>query len=97
MAAVEVLRQPQQGGQGSYDLPAFSRERREFGMSALWSGPAMVSGDKRHDIDLVWLEAAKVAVLDQIVGVLVVGFVADMDADVVQQCGVFEPFALAVC
>ena len=56
----------------------------------------MVAGDQRDGFDLVGLEAAQIAVLDQVVRVLVVPLVADVDADVVQQGRVFEPLALAV-
>ena len=42
------------------------------------------------------LEAAQIAVLDQVVRVLVVTLVADVHADVVEQRRVFEPLALAI-
>ncbi len=56
----------------------------------------MVPRDERDRIDFLGLEAAQVAVLDQIVRMLVMALVADMHADVVQQRRVLEPFALAV-
>ena len=57
---------------------------------------AVIARDERDRLDLVRLEAAQIAVLDQVVRVLVVALVADVDADVVQERGVLEPFALAV-
>ena len=56
----------------------------------------MVAGDERDDLDLVGLEAAQIAVLDQVVRVLVVPLVADVDADVVQERRVLQPLALAI-
>src|ERR1700722_16969190 len=51
----------------------------------------MIARHERNRLDLVRLEAAQVAVLDEVVRVLVVPLVADVDADVVQNRGVFEP------
>ena len=56
----------------------------------------MIARDERDDLDLLRIEAAQVAVLDQVVRVPVVALVADVDADVVQQRAVLEPLALAV-
>ena len=56
----------------------------------------MVARDERDDLDLLRIESAQVAVLDQVVRVPVVALVADVDADVVQQRAVLEPLAFAV-
>ncbi len=56
----------------------------------------VIAGDERDRFDLVRLEAAKVAVLDQVVRMLVMTFVADVHARVVQDRRVFEPLALLV-
>ena len=56
----------------------------------------MVAGDERDRFDFVRLEAAEIAVLDQVVRVLVVPLVADVHADVVEDRRVLEPFALAI-
>ena len=56
----------------------------------------MIARDERDHLDLLGLEAAQVAVLDQVVRVLVVPLVADVDADVVQERRVLEPLALAI-
>ena len=57
---------------------------------------AVVARDERDDFDLLRVEAAQIAVLDQIVRMAVVALVADVHADVVQQRAVLEPLALAV-
>ena len=56
----------------------------------------MVARDQRDDLDLLRLEAAQVAILDQVVRMPVMPLVADVDADVVQQRAVLQPLALAV-
>ena len=56
----------------------------------------MVAGDEGDDLDLLRIEAAQIAVLDQVVGMPVMALVADVHADIVQQRAVFEPVALAV-
>ena len=66
-------------------------------MRALRGSPAVIARDERYHLDLVGMEAAKVAVLDQIVRMLVMAGVADVSADVVQQRGIFEPLPFAVC
>ena len=47
-------------------------------------------------VDLLGLEAAQVAVLDQVVRMAVMLLVADVVADVVQEARILEPLALAV-
>ena len=96
MTAIEVLREPETRGEGP-DRPSLSAsEDGEAVMSPFRGCAAMVAGDERDGLDLVRLEAAKIAVLDQVVGVFVVPLVADVDADVVQQRRVFEPLPLAI-
>jgi hypothetical protein len=56
----------------------------------------MITRDERNRFDFVRIETAEIAIPDQVVRVFVVALVADVDADVVQQGGVLEPFALAV-
>ena len=56
----------------------------------------VVARDERDDLDLLRVESAQVAVLDQIVRMAVMALVADVDADVVQQRAVLQPFPLAV-
>ena len=56
----------------------------------------MIARQQRDNLDLLRIEAAQLAVLDQIVRVPVVPLVADVHAGVVEQGAVFEPLALAV-
>jgi len=56
----------------------------------------MVPRDERNHFGFLRLEAAQIAVLDQVVRVLVVPLVADVHADVVQDRRVLEPLALAI-
>ncbi len=72
------------------------RELAVAGVTALRHRAAMVPGQQRDDLDLFRLEAAQVAVLDQVIRMLVVTLVADVVADVVQQRGVLQPLAFTV-
>ena len=56
---------------------------------------AVIARDEGDDLDLLGIEAAQVAVPDQVMRVLVMAAVADMDADVVQERPEFQPLALA--
>ena len=98
VAAVEAFRQPHDRAPAPCTVRARAAVRGPRIPRAIFFGVAapVVAGDQRDDLDLRRLEAAQVAVLDQVIRVLVMPLVADVDADVVQQRGVFEPFALAV-
>src|SRR2546426_566670 len=50
----------------------------------------------RRSKGAAWREAAQIAVLDEVVGVLVMPLVADREADVVQQRRVLEPLPFAI-
>ena len=56
----------------------------------------MIARDERDCFDFVGLEAAQIAVLDEVVRMFVMPRVTDVDADVVQDRGVLEPLALAI-
>ena len=96
VAAVEALGQTQDRRQRPDGPPALAAEVAVVVVAALGRGLPMVARDQRDGFDLVGLEAPQIAVLDQVVRVLVMALVADVDADVVQQRGVFEPLALAI-
>ena len=68
----------------------------EADVAALRRRAAVIAGDQRDDLDLVGLEAAQVAVLDQVVRMAMMPLVADVVADVVQEARVLEPLALAI-
>ena len=65
-------------------------------MSLLGRAAAVITRCQRDYLDLVRFEAPQVTVLDQVVGVLVVASEADVNADVVEQGGVFQPLAFAL-
>ena len=96
MAAIEAFGEPQNGGQGADAAAHRTPQVGEAVVFALRRGLPVIAGDQRDGFDLVRLESAQGAVRDQVVRVLVVSFVADMDADVVQNRRVFEPVALAI-
>jgi hypothetical protein len=56
----------------------------------------MIARQERNYLDLLRIEAAELAVLDQIVGMAVVPLVADMHPGVVQEGAVFQPLPLAI-
>jgi len=96
VTAVEALGQPQHRRQCPNRTAQPPREMAEPVVLPLRRRLSMIARDERDRLDLVGLEAAQVAVGDQVVRVLVVPFVADVDADVVQNRGVLQPFALAI-
>lgn len=96
MAAVEALGEPQHGGQGAHGLAVRATERPEIGMAAPRFCTAVISGDEGDPLDLVGVEAAQIAVPNQVLGVAMVLFIADVDTDVVEQRRELEPLALAV-
>lgn len=96
MAAVERFGQPQHRREDA-NHPARPAPQLTVAVVVSFRRPApVISGDQRHHLDLGRIEAAQISVRDQVVGMLVVIFVADMHADVMQQRGVFEPFARLV-
>ena len=96
MAAVEALGEPQDRGQRA-DRPARAAPHvSEPVVTPLGRRLAVVARHERDRFDLVGFEAAQVAVLDQVMRVFVMLLVADMDADVVQDCRVLEVFTLAI-
>ena len=57
---------------------------------------AVIAGDEGDDFNLLRIETAEIAVLDQVVRVTVMPLVADVHADVVQHGAELEPLALAI-
>jgi hypothetical protein len=96
VAAVQTFRQSQHGRERPDDLPLRAGQISESAVPPLGCRTSMIPGDERHDLDFMRLESPQIAVTDQIVRVLVMVFVADVDADVVQQPGVLQPLPLAV-
>jgi len=96
VAAIEAFGQPQNRGERADHASVAPAEVTELSVLALGRRLAVIARDERDDVDLVGLEPAEIAVLDQIVGVFVVSFVADVDAHIVQDGGVLEVFAFAI-
>jgi CHAD domain-containing protein len=96
VAAVEPLGETQQRGQHAHDTPASPVECGVPRVALSRRGLPMIPSDERDDDDLLGIESAQTAVGDEVVRVLVMPFVADVRADVVQEGGVLEPLALAV-
>ena len=64
VAAIEALREAQYGGQRADRLPALSTEAAEAFVPLLRRRLSVIAGDERDGLDLVGLEATKIAVLD---------------------------------
>src|SRR5215471_18900425 len=96
VAAIETFREAQQRRERSDDPPSASRQLAEPVVLALRRGLPMIARDQRDRLDFLGLEAPEIPIFDQIVRMFVVALIADVNADVVQNCGKFEPFALAV-
>jgi hypothetical protein len=96
VAAFQTFRETQQGGQHANHSPIVALQIANPFVGFFGRVAAMVACDERHELDFRRLESAEIAVLDQIVRVLVVSRVADVDANVVHQRGVLQPFPFAV-
>jgi hypothetical protein len=96
VAAIEALGEAEDGCQRPHGAPRAPPEIGEAIMFSLRRALTVIAGDQRDRLDFIRLEAAQIAVLDQIVRVLVVSLVADVHADVVKNRGVLQPLALAI-
>src|SRR5437899_4252050 len=72
VTAVEALGQPKNRRQRAHDAPFAAAQIAEADMPALRRRLAMIARGERDDFNLVGLEAAQIAVLDQVVRVFVV-------------------------
>src|SRR5919108_5978832 len=96
MAAIEALGQPQNRRKRSDRTARLARQTAVAFVAPLRRRLAVVTGNERDGFYFFRIEAAEIAVLDQVVRVTVMALVADMHADVVQDGGVLQPFALAI-
>jgi hypothetical protein len=96
VAAVEALSQSEDGGKGAHRSPATAAENGVLVVTTVRRRPPVIPRQKGDGINLVGLEATQVAVLDQVIRVFVVTLVRDVDADVMEKGGVFQPLALAI-
>jgi hypothetical protein len=84
VAAIEAFGQAQDRRQRPNGPPALAAELAIPFMAALWRRLAMIPGHERNRLDFVRLEAAEIAIPDEVIRVLVMALVADMHADIVQ-------------
>ena len=96
VTAIERFGEPQNCRQRGHGAALLRAERPEIGVRFFRGRFAVISRDKRDDLRFCRLESAQVAVLDEVVGVLVMPRVADVRADVVQQRRKLQPLALAI-
>jgi hypothetical protein len=96
VAAIEPLRQPHDGRQDAYRRAQRPVQVAVTVVRFLRGRLTVIARHERDDLDLLRLESAQPTILDQIVGMTMVSIVADVHADVVEQGGILEPFALAV-
>src|SRR5437660_10760014 len=96
MAAIETLGEPQDRRERSDDTSTLARQAAIAFVVPLRRGLAMVARNQCDRLYLVRIEAAQISILDQVVRVAMMALVADVDADVVQDGRVLEPFALSI-
>ncbi len=96
MAAIQVFGQPQNGSKLSDHLAPLPSEVAEAEVPPLGRAAAVIPGDQRNRFDLVGLEAAQIAVLDQIIRMPMMTLVADVDARVMQNRRIFQPLTFLV-
>ncbi len=96
VTAIQAFGEPQNCGKRADGLSPFPAKIAESIVALLRRGLPMVTGHERDGLDLFRLESSKIAVLDQIVRMFVMVFVADVHSDVVQNRRIFQPLALAI-
>src|SRR5262245_53039755 len=93
VAAIQALGQAHDRRQ-CLDGPAQRSAQVAVTLVSLFRGRLpVISRDERDHLGLLRLEAAKIAVLDQVVRVTVMPLVADVNADVVEERAVLQPLA----
>ena len=96
VAAVQALGEPDNRRQRPHHAARTPAQFAESVVASLGSRLPMIAGHQRDDVDFLRLEPAQVAVLDQIIRMLVMTFVTDVHADIVQDRRVLEPLAFAI-
>jgi hypothetical protein len=96
VAAIEALGQPHNRRQRPDRAAPPARQIPVPFVAPLRRRLTVVAGDQGDRLDLFGIEAAQIAILDQIVRMTMMALVADVHADVVQERRVLEPFALAI-
>ena len=95
VAAIQTLREPDQRAQDAHGLAQAPRQGAIALVRLLGRGLPMVARDQGDHLDLDGVEAAKLAVANQIVRVLVMPFVADVCPYVVEQRAELQPLPFA--
>jgi hypothetical protein len=96
VAAVEALGQAQDGREPAYAAPEIRWQLGVLRLRLLGHAAAVIERHEGHHLDLLRIEAAQVAVLDQIVRVFVMARITDVHSEVVHKRGVLEPLAIAI-
>jgi hypothetical protein len=96
VAAIEALGEAQDGRQRPHRAARTPPQIGEAVVFPFRRALPVIAGDQRDGLDFIRLEAAQIAVLDEIVRVLVMPLVADVHADVVKDGGVLQPLALTI-
>jgi hypothetical protein len=89
MASIERLGESEDGRKRPHDVALPRAERSEAFVLFPRRTLAVIPRDEPDDLGFLWLEATKIAVLDQVIRVLVMSRIADVCADVVEQRGAF--------
>src|SRR5687767_9881902 len=80
VAAIERLGEPQNRRQCADGAAPFRAQRTEIGVRFFWRRLAVIAGDERNRLSFCGLEAAKVAILDEVIRVLVMARITDVRA-----------------
>jgi hypothetical protein len=96
VAAVEAFREAQDRRERADRVARPAAHVAEAVVAAFGRRLTVIARDERDGFDFIRLEAAEVAVANQVVRMFVVLLVADVDADVVEDRGVLEPLALPI-
>ena len=96
VTAVEGFSEPEHRCQHADNAPALLRQIRIPLVPVQRHRAPVIPGDERNGLDVPRFEAAKIAVANEVVRVLVMAFVLDVHPDVVQEGCILEPFTLAI-
>ena len=96
VTAIQTFGEPQDRRERADRAPRPAPEIAEAVVAALGRHLPMIASHERDRFDLVRFEPTQIAVFDEVVRVFVMTRVADVDADIVQERRVLEPFALVV-
>jgi hypothetical protein len=96
VAAVQPFRKPDDGGEHANGRSHRAVQLPVAVVRLLRRRLTVITRDERDHLDLSRIEPAQIPILDQVIGMAVVAVVADVNADIVEQCRILEPLALAI-